>query len=151
MNKYNNVIPFRQPKKEFSETMNMYDKRNFSSSIPGNSYNIQDENCLVENDNLSYDENNEGMMKDKAILSEKTINIFLATIAVTVAVLAIIISIAAWTIDKNIDSVNSNVNSKFDSINTEIKAINQRLDYQEKMNTLIIENEVNKKINPIGK
>lgn len=151
MSESNKIISFQQYKRGFSETMSTHDKRNFSSSIPGNSYNVQDDNCVAEKNNLSCNENNEEIMKEKTIISEKAINTFLATIAVTIAVLAIIISIAAWTIDKSIDSVNSNVNSKFDSISTEIKAINQRLDYQEKMNALMIESEVNKKVNNINK
>lgn len=151
MNKNDNVIQLQQYHKGFSKTMNTHEQRNFTNSIPANSYDMQDDSCMVENYDLSCNEINERVMKEKNIIPEKTINIFLTTIAVTIAVLAIIISIAAWTIDKSIDALNSNVNSKFDSISTEIKAINQRLDYQEKMNSLMIENEVNKNINQIRK
>lgn len=151
MSEYDNVIPFQQNNNGFSDTISTHDQIKFSSSIPANSYGMQDDSCLEENYHFSCDENKEEIMKEKTVIQEKTINIFLTTIAVTIAVLAIIISIAAWTIDKNIEALNNNVNSKFDSINTEIKAINQRLDYQEKMNSLMIENEVNKKINQVRK
>jgi len=150
MNKSNKIVSLQNYKKEFSETMNTSDRRNFSSSVPGNSYNIENDNSITDYSLQSYNDKKEENMKE-TFISEKTINMFLGTIAVTIAVLAVIISIAAWTIDKSIDSVNSNVNSKFDSISTEIKAINQRLDYQEKMNTIMIENEVNKKVNVLHK
>ncbi len=41
----------------------------------------------------------------------------------------------------------SNVNSKFDSISTKIDAINQRLDYQEKLNSMQIQRDVSIEVN----
>lgn len=149
MSKLNNIIPFQ--KSRFTETMNNKEKIAFTNSTPGSIYESIESDAFAET-GINYNETiDEEFMGQKAVIPEKTINIFLASIAVTIAILAIIVSIAAWTIDKSINAVNSNLNSKFDSINTEIKAINQRLDYQEKMNTLMIENEVNKKINHIVK
>ena len=144
MNDSDKIKPF--PGKRFSETINTGSNTNFSSSTLDN----YRENCSTENEAILSDDNGK-FMKEKSIISEKSFNIFLGTVAVTIAVLAIVISIAAWTIDKSIDAVNSNVNSKFESINTEIKAINQRMDYQEKINSLMIENEINKNVNHAGK
>ena len=119
-----------------------------SKTVPDSTKDIQQQimdeylNFINTQDDLS--DNNEKMRYniDMPKFIEKNVNVFLTTIAVTIAALAIVISIAAWTIDKSIDAVNSNVNSKFDAISTKIEAINQRLDYQEKLNSLEIQKDV---------
>ncbi len=121
---------------QFGKANTSTDSASFSESIPSSDF---FENLILDDEdfdvNMRY---NDSMPKT----TDKTINIFLATIAVTVAALAIIVSLAAWNMDKSIDAVNDNVNSKFETISTKIDAINQRLDYQEKLNSIQIQRDV---------
>lgn len=120
---------------------------------------------IMQNDNDSTIEKDEeigqNIIMDNANSEKKKLFNFkfdtpeqiLSAIALIIAGLGIMLTIALWSIDNNInainksfdtkiDAVNDNVNAKFETISTKIDAINQRLDYQEKLNTIQIQRDV---------
>lgn len=62
-------------------------------------------------------------------------------------IIGILVSIFGIITPILFNSYSNIVNAKFDSINTEIKSINQRLDYQEKLNSVQIQRDVSIEIN----
>ena len=69
MNKSNKIVSLQNYKKEFSETMNTSDRRNFSSSVPGNSYNIENDNSITDYSLQSYNDKKEENIKVSFIFS----------------------------------------------------------------------------------
>ena len=64
-------------------------------------------------------------------------------------VIGLLVTVIIFAINTQYDAMKDISNSNMDEIRTEIRAINQRLDYQEKLNSLQIERDVNKSINTI--
>lgn len=96
-------------------------------------------NILCENDDLKT---NIQILNSKIENTNKIIGIVGTVIGLLVTVLIFGIS----TTYNAIKDIN---NSNMSEIKTEIKAINQRLDYQEKLNSLQIERDINKEISKI--
>lgn len=74
--------------------------------------------------------------------TNKILAIIGTVIGILISMFGIALTIFIFTVNAQYSSINDSVNSKFDSIKTEIKSINQRLDYQEKLNTLEIQKDV---------
>ena len=90
--------------------------------------------------------NKEILNKIESIKQENLTTRWLIGILVTLFGIVTPIVLGAYTkaYDSNVKSIETSLDSKFDSIQTQLNAINQRLDYQEKLNTLQIERDVNK-------
>ncbi len=65
---------------------------------------------------------------------------------ILIAGLGLLITVLIFGINAKYDAIQNINQANMNEIKTEIQAINQRLDYQEKLNSLQIENDINKKI-----
>lgn len=97
------------------------------------------ENCRETIQNLSTKYQ---LLDNNIANTNKILSIVGTVISVLLAGFGIALTIFIFTVNSKYDAINDSVNAKFDSINTEIKAINQRLDYQEKLNTVQIQRDV---------
>lgn len=94
------------------------------------------------NKNNMYSENLTQLEKDIIVMKNNISWLSKVFMPTMVALVAIIVTVMIF----GFSSTNSNTNSKFEIIQTEIQSINNRLDYQEKINNITIENEVRKQI-----
>ena len=68
-------------------------------------------------------------------------------ISIVGTVLGLILSIFIFSVSSQYSAIKDSTDSKFDSISTKIDAINQRLDYQEKLNSMQIQRDVSVEVN----
>lgn len=145
-----NVIPFSKN----GATSTTTGGHMFSDSLPDNGVDI---NQKYTEGSISFDdESHEKMEYNNTMTNNIQINDLVNDVkdlkaqnevlkeqnVTTRWVIGILVTIFGIVTPLLFNAFSSNVNAKFDSINTEIKAINQRLDYQEKLNSIQIQRDV---------
>ena len=68
-------------------------------------------------------------------------------ISIVGTVLGLILSIFIFSVNAQYSAIKDSSDSKFETIMTEIESINQRLDYQEKLNSVQIQRDVSIEVN----
>lgn len=145
-----NVIPFSKNRATSTTTGGHM----FSGSLPDNGIDINQE---YTESSISYgNDNQEKMEYNSAMANNTQINDLANDVKglkaqnevlkeqniTTRWIIGILVTIFGIVTPLLFNAYSNNVNAKFDSINTEIKAINQRLDYQEKLNSIQIQRDV---------
>ena len=85
-------------------------------------------------------------LKNENKISNNKIETTNKIITILGTVIGLILTTLIFTINSQYNAIKDMNSSNLQTIQTEIKAINQRLDYQEKLNHLDIQNEVNNAI-----
>lgn len=78
--------------------------------------------------------------------TNKIISICGTVVGFLIAGLGLLISVLIFGINAKYDSIQDISQANMSEIKTEIQAINQRLEYQERLNSLQIESDINKRI-----
>ena len=151
-----NVLPFRRN----LDTSTNTDAHSYSESTPYSKMDsipeeqeleiITDEKCT----DMKYNEDMNNQLQ--TLLSDvkdlKSQNEILKDQNITTRwVIGFIVTLFGIITPLLFNAFSDSVNSKFDSIGTEIKSINQRLDYQEKLNSIQIQRDVTIEVNKQSK
>lgn len=83
-------------------------------------------------------------LKEQGVMTRWVIG-FLVTVFGIITPL--LIGAFSSSVQAKYDAINTDVNAKFEIINTQMQSINQRLDYQERLNSIQIQRDVAESIN----
>lgn len=141
--------------KSFTDTVPLSDFLKFDIDMDNENIDLDDYlmNCKNENeDNLmSQDMYNNLLYEIKDLKAENKITNSRIdntnkVIAIVGGLIGLVLTVFIFASNSQYNAIKDINNSNMKSIQTEIKAINQRLDYQEQLNNLNIQNQVQKEL-----